>query len=473
MQIRSKLTLQFILIVATIMMISFFYIYNRFRDQLQDDFYESLRSKAFLTGEMLVGKIKDKEEEFFQPKPGNEHNPLSSENIAIYNSDNQLIYTFSEAKSQLNADKLNQVRSDREKRFVYDKFNSIGVLYRNKYGFEYVIVAESVFNSSQLGKLLKILAWVYVLFISLVALGGWIFAGQALRPVNSIMNEVDAILPSDMTHRLNHSGQKDELSRLVQTFNKLLDRMQQVFVNQKQFLSNISHELKNPLNVILSQIEVVLNKERTAEEYRVVLKSVYEDVIELSDVSSKIMQLSKINADGSSIRFNNFRIDEVLFQAKTAVQKMYPGDKFSLVMSDLPENENDLLCFGNEQLIKTALVNILENAAKYGNGSEVVIALTFKKDKGAELCITDKGIGMDKTEVDLIFEPFYRSQNANVFKGSGIGLSLVKSIFGLHNLKYDVKSTKGRGTRFFVYFPSGQVQNENQHIETFVHEEIS
>ncbi|MBK7008841.1 MAG: hypothetical protein IPH36_09530 [Saprospiraceae bacterium] len=194
--------------MATIMMISFFYIYNRFRDQLQDDFYESLRSKAFLTGEMLVGKIKDKEEEFFQPKPGNEHNPLSSENIAIYNSDNQLIYTFSDAKSKLNVDKLNQVRSDREKRFVYDKFNSIGVLYRNKYGFEYVIVAESVFNSSQLGKLLKILAWVYVLFISLVALGGWIFAGQALRPVNSIMNEVDAILPSDMTHWLNHSGQK-------------------------------------------------------------------------------------------------------------------------------------------------------------------------------------------------------------------------------------------------------------------------
>ena len=91
----------------------------------------------------------------------------------------------------------------------------------------------------------------------------------------------------------------------------------------------------------------------------------------------------------------------------------------------------------------------------------------------AELCITDKGIGMDKAEVDLIFEPFYRSQNANVFKGSGIGLSLVKSIFGLHNLKYDVKSTKGRGTRFFVYFPAAKGLTESQHTETYVHEEIS
>jgi two-component system sensor histidine kinase ArlS len=152
---------------------------------------------------------------------------------------------------------------------------------------------------------------------------------------------------------------------------------------------------------------------------------------------------------------------------------MYPHDKFSVVISDLPENENDLLYYGNEQLIKTALVNILENAAKYGNRSEIVIALTFKKEREAELCITDKGIGMDKAEVDLIFEPFYRSQNANVFKGSGIGLSLVKSIFGLHNLKYDVKSTKGRGTRFFVYFPAAKGLTENQHTETYVHEEIS
>ena len=452
MQIRTKLTLQFILIVATIMLVSFYYIHNRFRDQLQDDFYESLRSKAFLTGEMLVGKIRDHNEEVFQNKPSNEHNPLSSENISIYNSENQLVYSFSQSPAQLNKDKLNQVRIEREKRFVYDKYNSIGVLYKNKFGFEYIIVAESVFNSSQLSNLTNILMWVYILFISLVALGGWIFAGQALRPVNSIMNEVEAILPSDMTHRLNHSGQRDELSRLVQTFNKLLDRIQQVFINQKQFLSNISHELKNPLNVILSQIEVTLNKPRTAEEYQTVLKSVYEDMIELSDVSSKIMQLSKINADGSSIRFEPFRIDEVLFQAKTTVQKLHPNQKISLVMSNLPEDENGLLFKGNEQLIKTALVNIMENAMKYGANQEVVTTLEFNPGKGAVICVADKGIGMEKKEVDMVFEPFYRSENAKVIKGSGIGLSLVKSIFELHNLKYEVKSIKHKGTRFYVYF---------------------
>lgn len=107
--------MQFILIVATIMLVSFYYIHNRFRDQLQDDFYESLRSKAFLTGEMLVGKIRDRNGEIFQAKPSNEHNPLSSENISIYNSENHLIYSFSQSPSQLNQDKLNQVRLEREK----------------------------------------------------------------------------------------------------------------------------------------------------------------------------------------------------------------------------------------------------------------------------------------------------------------------------------------------------------------------
>src|SRR4029079_9948186 len=98
--------------------------------------------------------------------------------------------------------------------------------------------------------------------------GGWFFARQALSPVSAIMNQVDALLPTDMSHRLEATNQKDELSRLVITFNNLLDRIQHAFKNQKMFLSNISHELKNPLNVIVSQVEVTLDKERSVEDYQ-------------------------------------------------------------------------------------------------------------------------------------------------------------------------------------------------------------
>ena len=451
MQIRTRLAIQFIMICAAIMLLAFYYIHIQFKERLHDEFYESLRSKAFLTGEMLVGKVKDEKDVTALNKPSNEHNPLSSENIAIYNNSNELVYSFSDAKIQLNSQELNQVRNSKEKRFVNDKFNSIGVLYKNKYGFEYIIVAESVFNSNQLSYLDTILMWVYLLAILLIAFGGWTFSGQALRPVSNVINEVDEILPSDMTHRLNQSEQKDEISRLLQTFNKLLDRIQQAFDNQKLFLSNISHELKNPLNAILSQVEVTLNKDRPVSEYKNVLSSVYEDVIELNDVTSKLMQLSKITSDGKNIKFEKFRIDEMLYQVKTSVLKNYENQVVHINVSDLPDAEEELYFNGNEQLIKTSIANILENAVKYGNKNPVNISLSIKQNP--EIKIEDKGIGIDEKDIHLIFEPFYRSTESGKIKGSGIGLSLVKSIFDLHNIKLSVNSEINKGTSFTIQFP--------------------
>lgn len=454
MQIRTKLALQFMVICAAIMLLAFYYIHIQFKERLHDEFYASLRSKAFLTGEMLVGKVKDEQDINALTKPSNEHNPLSSENIAIYDNDNHLIYSFSDAKIQLNPQELNQVRNSKEKRFINDKFNSIGVLYKNKYGFEYIIVAESVFNSNQLSYLDTILMWVYLLAILLIAFGGWTFSGQALRPVTNVINEVDKILPSDMTHRLNQSNQKDEISRLVQTFNKLLDRIQQAFDNQKLFLSNISHELKNPLNAILSQVEVTLNKDRPLNEYKSVLSSVYEDVIELNDVSSKLMQLSKISSDGKNIKFEKFRIDEMLYQVKASVLKNYENQVIHINVSDLPDTEDKLFFNGNEQLIKTSITNILENAVKYGNQNPVNISLNIKDN--LEIVIEDKGIGISQKEIGLIFEPFFRSTESGKIKGSGIGLSLVKSIFDLHGIKLNVNSEVGKGTTFNILFPQQQ-----------------
>ncbi len=159
-----------------------------------------------------------------------------------------------------------------------------------------MIIAESVFDQVHLDNLTQILILVFLISITLVAIGGWFFARQALAPVSRIMNQVDALLPTDMSHRLETNNQHDELSRLVITFNKLLDRIQQVFGLQKMFLSNISHELKNPLNVIVSQVEVTLHKERTEEEYEATLSSVLSDVQELNDVADKLMQMARINA---------------------------------------------------------------------------------------------------------------------------------------------------------------------------------
>lgn len=457
MQIRSRLTLQFMLIVAGIMLIAMLYIHFQFKNHLHNELFDNLRSKALMTAEMVVGK-EDRSSEI-QPyeRPGELSN--YTENISIYDLQFNRIYSFNPLPDDIESAILKEIALSKESRFIHGKYCSIGVLFTNKAGSSFIVIAESVFNPEHLANLTQIIIWVFCILIALVAVGGWIFAGQALAPVSRIMNQVDALLPTDMSQRLETSNQQDELSRLVVTFNKLLDRIQQVFNTQKLFLSNISHELKNPLNIIISQIEIILDKERSKEEYRQTLASVLEDAKELNEVSNKLMQLAKINSDGTSIEFEQLRIDEMIWQTKATLLKSHPEYKISFEVVNLPEEEEKLFFKGNEQLMKTALLNLMENGCKFSRGKTVKVRLSFSEKGIMSIEIQDKGPGIPEDELSLVFEPFYRSPKTSNVKGSGIGLSLVNSIMKLHHIHLQVASLDGSGTTFKLNFSNPEIEN--------------
>ena len=455
MQIQSRLTLQFILIVAGIMLVAMFYIYFQFKDILQNEFYNTLRSKAIMTAGMTVNYAT-----YNQPKELNDNESdsnlaLYTENVAIYNLDYKRIYNFNPAAEELSKEVLIQIKPTKEYRFTHNNHHALGLYYTNKNGTPFIIVSEAVFNSEYLMILVRILIWVFIISLVFVALGGWVFAGQSLLPIRRIMNEVDAILPTNLNKRLEINNQKDELSRLVITFNKLLDRIQQAFNTQKLFLSNISHELKNPLSIIISQIEIVLDKKHRAEtEYRQTLESVLDDTKDLNDVSDRLMQLAKINADSQVIEMKKVRIDELLWQSKAFLLKSHPRYKVHFEILNLPEEEEELFINGNEQLLKTALFNLMDNGCKYSPDKTVHAYLSFSEKGGISVEIQDKGIGIPKNELPFVFEPFYRSSKVSTYKGSGIGLSLVKSIMNLHNIQVLIESNKNIGTTVKLIFPT-------------------
>ncbi|MGB4969074.1 MAG: HAMP domain-containing sensor histidine kinase [Saprospiraceae bacterium] len=451
MQIRRRLTIQFILIVAIIMVFALVFIHLEFKNQIRDDFYSSLKSKAIMTADMIVGqtiRYTDSSQEFSQiPEL-----PVYTENITIYNQENQRIYSFNPAPNNLSESTINEIRNSGESRFTKNHYDALGLIYKDKKNIPYVVVAEAVFKPEHLSDLNNILMIVFILFILFVAVGGWIFAGQALEPVNQIMNQVDEILPTDMSHRLKAFNQNDELSRLVITFNKLLDRIQKAFTTQKLFLSNISHELKNPLSVIISQIEVALQKDRTEYQYKETLASVLDDVKNLDEVSNKLMQLARINSDNDVIDFQNIRIDELLWQVKANLIKSHPEYKIYFEILNLPEDEGSLQIKANEHLIKTALLNLMDNGCKYSPDHRVQLRLSYSNSIGVQLEIEDNGPGIRDEDMPYIFEPFYRSPKTAAIRGSGIGLSLVSSILKIHKINLEVTRPVKQGTIFKLIF---------------------
>lgn len=455
MQIRTKLTLQFMVLVASMLVASLCFIYVKFRNMTEDEFYDSLRSKALMTAEMVLH-----EEEKLQPlhDSGDASDAAIAlpfrENVVIFNADLQRVFAFNRSESPFPTKRLSNLRASGETRFVDGNLHALSLTHKSHSGREYLIIAESVFNSEELGHLRNILLVTFLLCIGMVAAGGWFYAGQAMAPVASIVNQVDAIRPSDLSARVEGQNNKDELSRLVFTFNRLLDRIQFAFRMQKSFISNVSHELKNPLSVIIAQLEVALDQKRDTEEYQATLNSVLEDSRELSEVTEKLLQLAKVHSEGADIRFERVRLDELMLQTRAGLLRLHPDYKVSFDIVGFPEDEEQLCVRANEPLLRSAFQNLMDNGCKFSPEKKVDVKIHFDASGKHRVEISDRGPGIPAKDLQLIFQPFYRSSQSIHVKGSGIGLSLVDSIMKIHQIGLDVDSEQGKGTTFKLSFPA-------------------
>lgn len=451
MQIRTKLTLQFITIVAGILLLSMLFIYTKFRQITEDEFYDSLRSKALMTAEMILH-----EEDKIKPLPTNAQDSPTlpfRENIVIYDAAFQRVFAFNRSADIHPVGLLLNLKTGGEQRFIDNGLHALALRHTSHSGQDYFIVAESVFNPEDLFNLRNILMISFLLCIGFVAAGGWFYAGQAMAPVSRIVNQVDTILPSDLSARLDAPNNHDEISRLVITFNRLLDRIQFAFRMQKSFISNVSHELKNPLSVIISQLEVALDKDRNRDEYRGTLSSVLEDTRGLNDVAEKLLQLARVHSEDANISFEQVRLDEIMLQTRAALLRLHPDYHIAFDIEGMPENEDQLCVRGNESLLRSAFLNLMDNGCKFSADKRVEVKICFDETGKHRVEIKDHGPGIPQKDLQLIFQPFFRSSQNIHMRGSGIGLSLVDSILKLHHVAMDVVSAQGKGTTFKLNFP--------------------
>ena len=343
-------------------------------------------------------------------------------------------------------------------RFFNDGLSAFGTVMQSESGRNYLVISEDKPDYSKLAKLQNILLISFFIAIAAIAAGGWFYAGQALNPVSRIVNEVESILPADLSRRLQSDEQHDELSHLIDTFNQLLDRIEHAFQMQRSFISNVSHELKNPLAAMDAQIQLVTNKTRSIEEYMKVFGSLREDVQGMSETAGKLLQLASVYADTDNKIFTRVRLDELLYQTKQQLLKSQPNYVVRIEMNDLPSDE-DLLCTdGNEPLLRIALLNLFDNGCKFSPDHSVYVNMVFLETGGTQIRIKNLS-GIPESDQKRIFEPFFRSTIHARQKGSGIGLSLVTSILKLHRSKIKLDTDADQETCFVVTFPAFQQSN--------------
>jgi len=387
---------------------------------------------------------------------------LRNKTVQAYDHEGRKIYGYSDRPGDslpVSKDILDNARVNGSYFFLIAGREAIAYHYTDS-STRIVIIcaAEDSDSKRSLQTLFNILLLSFLIGIAFILVTGYFFSFRLLMPVRKIAMDVKDISARNLARRIDTGTTKDEWQQLAITLNDLLDRLQESFDLQRRFISNASHELSTPLTAISSQIEVALLRERTADEFRKVMQSIYYDVRHMSNLTHTLLEFAKAADDPGGLEINPIRIDEIILRLPSEIVKDNSRNIVHLEFSELPEHEEDLLVLGNEALLLTAIKNIVLNACKYSDDRQARLSLKIN-EAFIVIDIIDKGKGIPESELKNIFQPFFRAGDNKTKAGFGLGLSLAEKIIRLHKGSIQVESKLNQGSRFTILLPHARSLN--------------
>ncbi len=317
----------------------------------------------------------------------------------------------------------------------------------------YVALGRSLGES---GRIVDEFTWNYFFILPLLIVTssflGWYVARRALIPVDDVARAAQRITGANLTARIPSRGAKDELDRLINSFNRMIERLNDSFTQTRQFSTDVSHELRTPLTAIRGQLEVALLTAKTVGDYRDSIVDALQDVERLSQTIRALLLLSQAESGQLAIQWQP--IDLVPLAADIVDQFQIPAEGARLTLtSSFPE---ECPVEGDRIQLERLLSNLLSNAVKYTpEGGTVHVAVTCGAGL-ARIVVEDSGLGIPQDNLPHIFDRFYRvpSMDRGPEKGLGLGLSFVAWIVKAHRGTIEVESHLGSGTKFTITLPA-------------------
>jgi len=451
MNIRFKITLLFTLLVTGILSLTSFSIYY-FSERGREESFK-IRLKGGATNRAKLFTVFGSNLRSVDSSSGA---IIASRFVLIFDHNKRPVYQFYGGNAKpvaINGDILNDVKQKGEIYFKVGEYAIAGISYTDAQNSLVAFFGgDDEDGKSRIRDLKRILLFSLAAGVLITLIVGVAFSSQLVRPINRIIREVNEISSNNLSHRIYAGEGQDELWQLANTFNELLNRLQESFSMQRRFISNASHELSTPLTSISSQLQVTLQKDRNTSEYQGVLHSIQEDVEQMRQLTKSLLEIAKTGYEGG-IELNEVRIDEIMFKVISDVKKLNPAYRVDLEFGEFPEDEKNCLTYGNADLLYSALKNITENGCKYSPDKHSHILLRFQ-DTQIIVEIKNEGDVIAEEEIENIFHPFYRASTSMETKGFGLGLALSRRIIALHKGSIQVTSNMETGTVFTVTLPS-------------------
>ena len=462
MPVKIRITLLFTLLVLGILTLVCASVYYFSYTNRIKDIQTRLVNRAITTGRLL-GQTGVFDQKLIRKIDASTSVAMKDKIVEAYDTLDNRIYWYSDDPGDsipTNRSIIDRARGKEERNtwIYFTEGNKDAIAYYYKDETTRMVIVAGAYDEAGNDKLRHLRLVLFLSFIGGILtsiIGGYLFSISLLHPLRRIADEVNEISARNLTRRIHSAGrnQKDEWFYLSDTLNQLLNRLQESFEIQGRFISNASHELSTPLTSISSQLEVSLQRVRSIEEYRRVIQSVYQDTRQLNKLTQTLLEFARASGTASGLEIDLIRIDEILLRLPGEISKPNALFAVTLDFDQLPEVEEELLVFGNEELLFTAIKNVVSNACKYSDDHHATVRLAVQA-KEIRITVEDKGKGIVEEEWEKIFQPFYRADDGLSIPGFGLGLSLARRIIQLHKGWISVDSIIGKGSIFLIKLPS-------------------
>ena len=303
--------------------------------------------------------------------------------------------------------------------------------------------------SDEVNRMLLTIIILSPILLLVIVYGGYKIIKKALSPVAKISNTATEIQKNgDFSKRIEIDNGQDEIHKMANAFNEMLNSLENFYLHEKQFSSDVSHELRTPVSVILTESQYSLEYVDNMEEARDSFSVIQRQAKRMSELINQIMELSKIEKQTATpsdkINFSE-TVEKILGDYKNLF-----AEKNIEMAKKIEEN---IYIIGDKIMIERLFDNLLNNAMKFTK--DKINVKLYSEDEKCVLEVEDNGIGISEKDKELIWKRFYQvndSRNKKINKGFGLGLFLVSKIIEQHGAVIDVEGSLNEGTRFIAKF---------------------
>ena len=300
-----------------------------------------------------------------------------------------------------------------------------------------------------------------ILFFVIIAgsCAAYLLAGHYTKPVQQLSAHMKEIGPDTLSDSIEIEGGGEEVQELVKSFNQMTDQLDEAFAMQSRFSVSAAHELRTPIAVLRTKLDVFKKKKRKQSEYDELVDTMETYIDRLSAIIANLLELTETSELGE---VEDVSLDAVITTVVDDLESVAQNNMVNVQVntqidahSETQSEAQNLTVKGNANLLYRAIYNLVENAIRYNHkGGSVNITL---ETEGQECLVTidDTGVGIAPEQRELVFEPFYRvnKSRSREFGGAGIGLSLVKTILKRHGASITVSENDPQGSVFTIRIP--------------------